>query len=212
MEVTNPLFEQFQFTVSDSPYKIYEMAVDDFDKCMNENYIGNMAVWHTPSNKTLNTISPPNSDGNECHVCLAGAVLAQTCNAEPHQDANLGGGIWDFINDMRCGLFKEAMMELVDDNDLVKSEDIPRWWKIFVEVATEGGEEDGFIFVQSSNDHDAVQHRQETVEWDLFKTLNYDEVEYDDYMKFQRKIVKYLKLTEERMFNGVDSKTTDGKQ
>lgn len=60
----------------DKPSQILKVALRDLMKveAMKKTYNINMSIWHSPT------------DGEICNVCHAGAVMACTLGAEPHQD------------------------------------------------------------------------------------------------------------------------------
>jgi hypothetical protein len=57
------------------PSGLIRLALEDLKKCLaNPDYEIDMDVWHSPT------------DEGTCHVCLAGAVMAQTLRLEPDGD------------------------------------------------------------------------------------------------------------------------------
>ncbi len=53
---------------------LINLAVDDLEKCeKSKDYLIHMGIWHSQK------------ESGECQVCLAGAVLAQSCGYEPDE-------------------------------------------------------------------------------------------------------------------------------
>lgn len=91
---------------------LLELAVIDAKKCeVDPKYALRMGVWHyEPSARMANSIY----DTGVCHVCMAGAVLAQECEVTTAMDHNMPPGETEIndemraIDDMRKGDFMDA--------------------------------------------------------------------------------------------------------
>jgi hypothetical protein len=62
------------------PSELLRLAIGDLEKveAMPETYKVNMGAWHDKANR------------EQCHVCLAGAVMAMTLHVPPDEDSSPG--------------------------------------------------------------------------------------------------------------------------
>lgn len=58
----------------DKPSELIRVALKDLEACeQDDRYVIDMSAWHSPQ-------------GRLCHVCLAGAVMAQSLGVSPHYE------------------------------------------------------------------------------------------------------------------------------
>ena len=68
-----------EFNKTKKLYKLLEIALDDLEKMWrNPKYIIDMAYWHEPGE-------------DQCHICLAGAVIANRMDSKPDRAFHLNG-------------------------------------------------------------------------------------------------------------------------
>lgn len=80
-----------KISLPNKPSELIRVALEDLEKTeADERYIINMAFWHRPT-----------SDLQKCHVCLAGAVLAQRSGASHYDDLSE----LRFVSEVRAKLF-----------------------------------------------------------------------------------------------------------
>jgi len=110
------------------PSQLIRLSIEDLIKCENSpKYSIDMGDWHVPGKET-------------CQVCLAGAVMAQTCEFSFDYDSdkdessdnpysrrwpefnNLDGSIFKALNHFREGDVDEAFEKLNIENDNVAEE------------------------------------------------------------------------------------------
>lgn len=88
-------------TLPDKLSELIMIAINDLKACEKDpDYVIDMSEWHHPV-------------GDKCHVCLAGAVIAKTCDAsrfQRHKPENdeLGNKL-KALNSIRQGLILQAV-------------------------------------------------------------------------------------------------------
>lgn len=102
----------------DVPSELIRLALSDLEKCeASESYAINMLDWHLP-------------EFGVCHVCLAGAVMAQSLGAyigeKPHpEDFGSGAhGKLHALDSFRQGLLDQGLAEM-GANVLAEDRDVP---------------------------------------------------------------------------------------
>lgn len=96
-------------------HELLRVALDDMRKCMNSgDYVLDMDVWHSVEMDT---------DGR-CHVCMAGAVMAQTLKTPlrdtvvPYTFPGINYGRLQALNSMRIADFRGALHDVREYDDL----------------------------------------------------------------------------------------------
>ena len=119
-------------------HELLTIALDDLKKCeADPTYIINMHEWHVPR-------------GEQCSICLAGAVMAQSLGAYPSEhrslfsyDAPLDERL-EALDDLRCGGIVDACHTMgipsrweehkTSRIDVPDYNDKEHWWQAMGEV------------------------------------------------------------------------------
>jgi hypothetical protein len=100
------------------PSKLLALALGDLEKCeQDDRYVIDMQTWHI-------------THGDGCHVCLAGAVLAQSLGCKPDEDPDFNDDYYFealqlyALNEFRNGNIHTGFMQL-DMLDMFDKSSLP---------------------------------------------------------------------------------------